>query len=130
MHYSVYEKGSPYRPDANIVKQILDVAELQDQLPEETRSEIHIAPYDISATVDENVVGMAAYVESNKIALAYCEDPKFIWVNLNVIRSIEDRFLKDKGDWGYLLEMLWMYGYLIAKVKFVGHYADVKVYKQ
>jgi len=135
MHADVSEEDDPCRPEASIVSQIVDVAELQVQLPEEARAQINIVPYDFSAIVNENVIGMAAYAEGNKIALAYCEDPKFIWVDCNAIRSIEERdwgcyhSLKENGDWRYLLRLLWAYGHRLAKVKFLEDGVDIKSYK-
>jgi len=135
MHAGILEEDDPYRPEASMLRQIVDAAELQDQLPEEARARISIVPYDLSAIANGNVMRMAAYVKSNKIALAYCEDPKFIWVDFNAIRSIEKldlrsyRHLKVNGDWRYLLRLLWAYGHRLAKVKFLGHHADIKTYK-
>lgn len=85
------------------------MAELKEQLPAEAHVPITIIPYDLSAIANENIMAMAIYMDRNKISLAYCEDPKFIWVDYEAVRKIEkqDRgcyfSLKENGDWCYLL---------------------------
>lgn len=135
MHAGILEEDDPCRPEASMVRQIVDAADFEKQLLEKARVPITIVPYDLSAIANGNVMRMAAYVKSNKIALAYCEDPKFIWVDFNAIQSIEKldlrsyRYLKVNGDWRYLLRLLWAYGHRLAKVKFLEDGVDIKSYK-
>lgn len=134
MHADPMNKNDPCRPNARIVRQIVDMAECQDQLP--ARAPIAIIPYELSAMAifNEFIVGMSVYLDENKISLAYCEDPKFIWVDYKAIRKIEKQdwgcyhSLKENGDWNYLLRLLWTFGNRLAKVQFLEDDVDIKTY--
>ena len=135
MHADLPDSDDPCRPQESIVRHIVDTAQLQDQLPKEARAKITLLPYDLSAIVNENVMGMSVYADRNEISLTYCEDPKFIWVDFKAIRSIEEQdescynSLKKNGDWRYLLRLLWVHGHRLAKVEFLEEGVDIKTYQ-